>query len=108
MKLLHKEDTKIIREFLKIPIPKYIREYNNELFDLMDCYEVAFTFANDILRGRKINPHTSPWGNGRSVIFDPCYTALLLDIKRSNPGTDIENYCRVFLDVLNIFRLYFV
>ena len=46
MKLLHKEDTKIIREFLKIPIPKYIREYNNELFDLMDCYEVALTFAN--------------------------------------------------------------
>lgn len=107
MKLLHKEETKIVKNFLEIPIPKYIYECQIGSFNLMDCYEIAFTFANDLLRGKKINPNTSPWGDGKSVIFDPFYTELLLDIQRSNPGTNIENYCRAFLDVLDVFRLYF-
>ena len=108
MKLLSKEEVKMVRAFLEIPIPEYIREYRDEQIDLMDCYEVGFTFANDLLRGRKINPHASPWGDGKSVIFDPCYVKLLLNIQNSNLGVGVNNYCRIFLKVLDIFKSHFM
>ena len=108
MKLLCKEEVKTVRAFLEIPIPEYICGYRDGQFDLMDCYEVAFTFANDLLRGRKVNPYTSPWGDGKSVIFDPCYEKLLSDIQNSNVGTDINNYCNVFLKVLDVFKSHLV
>ena len=82
MSLLCKEESKIIRAFLEIPIPEYIREYSDGGIDLMDCYEVGFMFANDLLRDIKINPNISPWGDGKSVIFDSRYTELLLAIER--------------------------
>ena len=36
MKLLRKDEIKILREFLRIPIPEFIREYESGEFDLMD------------------------------------------------------------------------
>ncbi len=108
MKLLCGEEVKTIKSFLNVPIPKYVFEYDDGQFDLMDCYEVAFAFANDLLRGKKVNPNASPWGDGRSVIFDPSYAKLLSDIKKSNLGADISNYCEIFLKVLNVFEAHFV
>ncbi len=108
MKLLSREEIKTVRAFLEIPIPEYISEYRDGQVDLMDCYEVGFTFANDLLRGRKINPYASPWGDGKSVIFDPCYAKLLSDIQNFNLGVEINNYCRIFLKVLDIFKSHFV
>lgn len=104
MKLLTREEIKTVRAFLETPIPEYILEYRDGQIDLMDCYEIAFTFANDLLRGGKINPNTSPWGDGQSVIFDPYYAKLLSDIQSSNLGTDINNYCYIFLKVLDVFE----
>ena len=108
MKLLSREEIKTVRAFLEMPIPKYIFEYQGGQIDLMDCYEIAFTFANDLLRGNKINPNTSPWGDGQSVIFNPCYAKLLSDIQKSNLGADINNYCYVFLKVLDVFKSHLV
>ncbi len=107
MKLLRKDEIKILREFLRIPIPEFIREYESGEFDLMDCYEVGFAFANDLLRGGKVNPHTSPWGDGKSVIFAPDYAELLSDIQSLNLGQDVNNYCSVFLKVLDILKSHF-
>lgn len=60
MKLLSKEETSIVKAFLKVPIPEYVLAYADGQIDLLDCYEVAFNFANELLRGRKINPNASP------------------------------------------------
>ena len=57
MKLLSKEEISTIKEFLKASIPEYILTYSDGQIDLLDCYEVTFTFANELLRGRKINPN---------------------------------------------------
>ncbi len=108
MKRLTGEEIELLRTFLEMPIPEYIFKYQDEQIDLVDCYEVAFNFANDLLRGGRIDPNTSPWGDGQSVIFDPCYTKLLSDIRCSNLGTDINNYCCVFLKVLDLFRAHLV
>lgn len=108
MKLLSREETKTVRSFVQVYIPDYIRDYRDAQFDLMDCYEIGFTFAKDLLRGRMIDPGVSPWGDGNSVIFDPNYEKLLLDIQNANLGTDINNYCRSFLEVLGVFKSYFV
>ena len=54
MKLLSKEEISTIKEFLKASIPEYILTYSDGQIDLLDCYEVTFTFANELLRGRKI------------------------------------------------------
>lgn len=53
MKLLSKEETSIVKAFLKVPIPEYVLAYADGQIDLLDCYEVAFNFANELLRGRK-------------------------------------------------------
>ena len=108
MKLLSKEETSTVKEFLKVPIPEYILSYSNEQIDLLDCYEVTFTFANELLRGRKVDPNASPWGDGQSVIFDPCYARVLLNIRNSNLSADINNYCNLSLKVLNVFRNHLV
>lgn len=107
MNLLSKEEIGIVRAFLEVPIPEYIREYSDERFDLMDCYEVAFTFANDVLRGKSIDPNASPWGDGQSVIFDPSCARLLSDIQGSNLGADVNRFCSVFLQVLSVFESHF-
>ena len=108
MKILSSEEIRLIRVFLEIPIPKYIREYSDRQFDLMDCYEVGFVFANNLLKNKKINPNLSPWGDGKSVIFDPCYSELLLNILKDNLSKDINNYCRIYLDVLAVFKAHFI
>ena len=94
MKLLSKEETSIVKAFLKVPIPEYVLAYADGQIDLLDCYEVAFNFANELLRGRKINPNASPWGDGRSVIF----------IRNSDLSANISNYCDLFLKVLDVFK----
>ncbi len=108
MRILSREEIKTIRSFLNIPIPEYIREYSDREIDLMDCYEVGFTFANDLLRNKKIDPSLSPWGDGKSVIFDPYYSELLLNIQKCNLGEDVNNYCQVFLDVLDVFKSHLI
>lgn len=108
MKLLSKEEKSIVKEFLEVPIPEYILAYSDGKTDLLDCYEVAFTFANGLLRGRKINPNASPWGDGQSVIFDPYYAGLLSNIRNSNLSASISNYCNLSLKVLDIFKAHLV
>ena len=108
MKLLSREERKTIRAFLKAPIPRYVFEHEAGRFDLMDCYEAAFAFANGLLRGEKINPNASPWGDGQSVIFDLDYTKLLTDMQNSNLGTDVNGYCDKFLKLLDVLKAHFV
>ena len=101
-------EKKLIYTFLKFHLPKYIQEYSDEKFDLMDCYEIGFVFANDLLCNKKINPFLSPWGDGKSVIFDPDYSTLLTDIVNKNPDDDVGNYCRIYLDLLKVFKNHFI
>lgn len=108
MKRLSKEEASTVKEFLKVPIPAYILAYSDGQFDLLDCYEVAFTFAIDLLRGGKVDPNASPWGDGQSVIFDPGYARLLLNIRHANLSADVNNYCDLFLKVLALFKAHLV
>lgn len=108
MKILNCEEKKLIHTFLKFNIPEYIREYSDEKFDLMDCHEIGFMFAHDLLRNKKINPCVSPWGDGNSVIFDPAFSKLLLDMLNNNLGEDVNYYCRVYLEALEVFKAHFV
>lgn len=107
MKLLSRKDTKVIKSFLQIHIPDFIYEYDDERYDLMECYEIGFTFAHDLLRGRKINPNASPWGDGESVIFESGFEDLLSNIRENNIDSDVDAFCRVFLEVLSVFKMYF-
>lgn len=104
MKKLSCEEKKLIYAFLKFHLPEYIREYIDEKFDLMDCYEIGFVFANDLLCNKKIDPFLSPWGDGKSVIFDPDYSKLLTNIGSKNQDEDVRNYCRIYLDLLKVFK----
>ena len=109
MNILNREETKRVYTFLKMRIPQYVREYSDEQFDLMDCYEVGFIYAHDLLKNKKINPDLSPWReDGKSVIFDHSYTALLLRILEENLSEDINRYCQIYLDVLDVFRSHFI
>lgn len=107
MKRLSKEEAKILREFLRIPIPAYIRTYERGEVDLLECYEIGFTFANDVLRGNKINPHASPWGDGKSVIFSRDYEKVLLDIQNTDLDKSVRDYCTCFLNALNVLKSHF-
>ena len=39
-----------------MPILAYIRTYESREFNLLDCYEIGVTFANDLLREKKLIP----------------------------------------------------
>lgn len=107
MKEINSIERKLLRLFIKAPVPDYIRSYSDEKIDLMDCYEVGFVFAHDLLNNRKIDPGFSPWGDGNSVIFDSYYADLLDRILKENLSEDINRYCRMYLDVLEVFKKHF-
>ena len=108
MKELNDIERKKIRALIEIPIPEYVKEYNDDKVDLMDCYEVGFVFAHDLLRNKKIDPNLSPWGDGRSVIFEPYYYQLLQNIMKYNLSEEINDYCQLFLSALEVFENHFI
>ena len=57
--MLSKEEISAVKEFLEVPIPEYVLAYSDGQIDLLDCYEVAFTFSNELLRERKANLNAS-------------------------------------------------
>lgn len=108
MNKLNNTEKMIVKRFLTTPIPQYIYEYSDESFDLLDCYEIAFTYANEILRCGEINPEYSPWGDGNSVIFDERYSQLLIKIKNNNVSEEISRYCELFLTIIKIFKMHLI
>ena len=105
--MLLPEEVKALQTFLKTPIPEYVYKHTEEGFDLLECYEIGFEFARLLMKGQTVNPNVSPWGDGDSVIFNSRYKEVLLRIIDRKASKDVENYCRIFLAVLDIFRLHF-
>lgn len=70
MKELNDIEYKKISALIEVYIPNYIKEFNDDKIDLMDCYEIGFVFAHDLLKNKKIDPNFSPWGDGSSVMFE--------------------------------------
>jgi len=108
MNKLNKNEKMIVKRFLLTPIPQYIYDYSDESFDLLDCYEIAFTYANEILRRGGIKPDYSPWGDGSSVIFDERYSKLLMEIRNNNLSEEISMYCELFLSIIEVFQMHFI
>lgn len=108
MKELNDIECKKIRALIEVSIPEFIKRFNDDKIDLMDCYEVGFVFAHNLLRNQKIDPRFSPWGDGCSVIFEPYYAELLQNILKLNLSEEINNYCRVFLNALEVFKNHFI
>lgn len=104
MKELSKLERKILKTFIKIEIPEYIKNYSDIKIDMLECFEIGFTFANALLRNQKINLNLSPWGDGKSVIFEPYYTEFLEKLISKNLNEEINNYCKLYLKVLEIFK----
>lgn len=109
MKELNRFEHKIIRALIEIPIPNYIQECDDdEKIDLMECYEIGFMFAHDLLDNHKIDPRFSPWGDGESIIFKPHYTELLHSLLKANISKEMNEYCQTYLSALEVFRAHFV
>lgn len=106
---LDKNERKKLHALIDVYIPNYIIESaDDKKYDLMECYEIGFMFAHELLRNHKIDPNVSPWGDGNSVIFEPDYSELLLNIQKLNLDEDVNKYCQVFLDVLDVFKSHLV
>jgi hypothetical protein len=108
MRELNNIEHKRIRALIDIFIPDYIKEYSDEKIDLIDCYEIGFTFANDLLENQKIDPRFSPWGDGSSVIFDSYYTDVLQNLLKANLNKEMNDYCQTYLNALEVFRAHFI
>ena len=48
MKELNDIEYKKISALIEVYIPNYIKEFNDDKIDLMDCYEIGFVFAHDL------------------------------------------------------------
>lgn len=107
MRELNKNERQVIHAFVNTPIPDCVKEYSDENFDLMDCYEVGFVFAHDLLRNQKIDPRFSPWGDGNSVIFDRHYAELLQSLLKANLSPEMNEYCQAYLNLLELFKAHF-
>ena len=101
-------ERKIIQALIHIPIPDYIKGDSEEQIYLLECYEIGFMFAHDLLDNHKIDPRFSLWGDGESVIFDEKYTELLQTLLKSNISNEMNTYCQLYLVVLDVFKAHFV
>ena len=109
MRELNKTERKIVRALIDVSIPEYIHECDtDEKIDLLDCYEIGFMFAHDLLRNHKIDPRFSPWGDGNSVIFETSYTDMLQNLLKSNISTEMNDYCQTYLNTLEVFKAHFI
>lgn len=109
MREINRIERKILREFIKHPIPNYIKETDSDdKIDLLYCYEIGFMFAHDLLDNHKIDPRFSPWGDGESVIFDEQYTELLHNLLKANLGNEMNTYCQLYLNTLEVFKAHFI
>lgn len=108
MKELSEIERTKVNALINVPIPNYIKECDDERFDLMECYEIGFMFAHDLLKNHKIDPRYSPWGDGKSVIFDGDYTETLHSLLRANLSKEMNDYCQIYLNALDVFRAHFI
>lgn len=105
--MLNKNEKSIVKAFLRIHMSDKIRKYESERYDFDECYEIGFMFSHILLRGGKIDPDVSPWGDGKSVIFDPDFEKLLLGIKTDSTDPEVNDFCSVFLELLSVFKPHF-
>lgn len=109
MRELNNNERKIIRALIDVSIPDYIHKSDDdEKVDLLECYEIGFMFAHDLLSNHKIDPRFSPWGNGSSVIFENYYTETLQKLLTANLSNEINDYCQTFLSALEVFKAHFI
>ncbi len=109
MRELNKIERKTVRALINIPIPDYIKEHDNdEKIDLLECYEIGYMFAHDLLKNHKIDPRFSPWGDGESVIFDSDYTKKLQILLKKNLSKEMNDYCQTYLNALEVFKNHFM
>ncbi len=109
MKELNKIEREKVRALIHVHIPDYVKESdNNEKIDLMECYEIGFSFAHGLLHNHKIDPRVSPWGGGNSVIFECYYTEVLQNLLKSNLNKEINDYCKTYLNALEVFRAHLI
>jgi hypothetical protein len=109
MKELNKTEREIIRALIDISIPDYIYvSDDDEKIDLLYCYEIGFMFAHDLLQNHKIDPRFSPWGDGNSVIFESYYTEVLQNLLEVNLSKEMNDYCQVYLNALEVFKAHFI
>lgn len=72
----------ILKSFIEVEIPHYIRETVTEKIDFMEYYEELFNYSNSIINGMTIDFSKSSFGNGKSFIFNK----KLNSIKLNNTG----------------------
>lgn len=108
MRKLTDAERKIIRALIDVPIPNYIKESDDERIDLMECYEIGFMFAHDLLKNHKIDPRFSPWEDGNSVIFESNYTEMLQNLLKANLSKEINEYCQTYLNALEVFKAHLI
>lgn len=109
MKELNKIERNKVRALIDITVPDYIKECDeDEKINLMECYEIGFMFAHDLLRNHKIDPRFSPWGDGKSVIFDNDYTETLQNLLKANLSKEMNDYCKIYLNALEVFKAHFI
>lgn len=106
-KELTHEEKVILKEFIQVKIPEYIKKYNQEI-DFEYCYEEMFVFSQDLLRGHKIDPSHSPWGDGKSIIFNNIYLSSLNNVMQGNEDEMVREYCKICLEVLQILNNHLV
>ena len=102
--VLNNLESDIIHSFLRMRIPSFVYSRIDGNYDSMECYEIAFTFVHDLLRGGEIDSSQSPWGGDSSVIFEPGYYKALESYLESCSDDDEREYCIRSIEVLAVLR----
>ena len=101
MKNISTEEKQIIKLFLSMKIPPYIRDTNVCGWDLMECYEEQFNYSHSLLNNIPTNLEMNSFGTGKSFIFEQENKDILISISKEN-GYDLQIYCFLSLATLSI------
>jgi len=96
----NKQYLNILKTFLNISVPSYIK-FNNNNIDLMMYYEELFNYVGGILEGKKVDLDLNSYGTGKSIVFNEEYRNILLEISKDN-DLDLKIFCYLNLTVLYI------
>lgn len=99
-------EKQILKCFLALNIPAYIKMGSKYELDLMLCHEDLCNQIYNVLHGFPINIEVDSWNSGDALIFDGRYERILMDIVEETIEIELRAYCSLAITVLQVIKEY--
>lgn len=104
--LITNNDKQILKCFLALNIPAYIKTESQEGLDLMLCYEDLCNQVYNVIHDYPIKLDVNSWNDDDALIFDGRYEKILIKIVNETTDTELKLHCSLAITILQIIKKY--